>query len=47
MWKKDKRILFNFDMGSFYEEFPWNFFLQGNPFTFFPIFEIWNLISFP
>ena len=35
-----KRIPFNFDMGSFYKEFPCNFFLQGNPFTFFPNFEI-------
>ena len=34
-------------MGSFYKEFPCNFFLQGNPFTFFPNFEIWNWISFP
>ena len=26
-----KRIPCNFDLGSFYKEFPWKFFLQGNP----------------
>ena len=42
-----KRFPFNFNQGSFYKEFPQKKFLQGNPFTFFPNFEIWNLISFP
>ena len=36
-----KRIPFNFDLGSFYKEFPWKNFFTGKSFVkFFPIFKL-------
>ena len=38
-----KRIPCNFDLGSFYKEFPWNFFFTGKSFV--KIFRIFKLES--